>query len=354
MLAFVIKKPASLSAAILPLALVFGVYYLKLQSKAWAIGPAGDLGQTETATLLGANEAEAVAGASTSSNPGDQGDQGPNLGGVTPETYQAPITAADSQQFLQSQNITLFPEDVIKSFPNLNLGVGGQVMVYRAQAVLVHDGNHDQLLHTWQPSVGEALSEGQIELGDKDQISLSLDSPVLTSQRLVPVEVTITRVEETNVVVKEKIAYQTVTKNDNTLEKGVKQVTQKGVNGVKALTYLVRRENGVEVSRKLVDTEVEQTAQNEIVVVGTKVKVYGTGSATWYTKQLNHVAANNNLPRGTKVKVVNLNNGKSTIVTVVGGGLYTDAAIDLSYDAFAEIGDPAAGRLAVRLEKVYE
>lgn len=67
----------------------------------------------------------------------------------------------------------------------------------------------------------------------------------------------------------EVIKYQTTTKTDNTKKPGSKEVTQKGVNGVKEITYKVTYdEEGNEVSREKVSEKVTKNAVNEIVVVG--------------------------------------------------------------------------------------
>lgn len=335
------RTKSNLGVLIIPL-LVFGIaWYLHSQAALWFVGPAYAADGFLDTEL-------AIAGASTEMT------TLLDVSGVTPEVYWAPVGTSDLSAFLASKDVALFPEDIVRTFPNPDLQVGGAVKVYRAQAVLVRDAGQEQLIHTWKNTIQEALAEHGIELGEKDKVEPSLENSILTNQRLVPVSVIITRVVETEIIDKETITYKSQTKLDNTIEKGVKEVVQAGKNGVKELTYLVRREDGVEVSRKLIDTEITIDPVNEIIKEGTKVKVYGTGVATWYTKRYNHVAAHNGLPRGTRVRVVNTATGKSTVVTVVGGGLYTDAVIDLSYDAFSDIGNPGAGRLAVRLEKVYD
>ncbi len=269
---------------------------------------------------------------------------------VIPETYAALITETDVSAVLARNGVITDAHDYIRTYPDLRLGVGGTVYVYRAPVITVIDWGNTLAVHSWQPTVGDVLHEAGIDIGDQDTVDPDRGTQTGPGDPLV---VTIIRVSETDVHVTESIAYTTQKKLDATLEKGQKSVLQKGKDGVRTKTYRVRRENGVEVSRVLASTEVTTEPIPEIVKEGTKVTVYGTGSATWYTKSLNHVAAHNTLPRGTKVRVVNTANGKSTVVTVVGGGLH-GALIDLSYDAFSDIGDPSAGRLSVRIEKVYE
>jgi len=97
-------------------------------------------------------------------------------------------------------------------------------------------------------------------------------------------------------------------------------------------------------------------AKAKIIAVGTKIISYGTGVASYYIKSNEMIAACNFLPRGTKVRVVNLNNGKDVVVTIVGGGLRSDRIIDLSTGAFQALGASLGQGIIrrVRLEKVYD
>lgn len=82
---------------------------------------------------------------------------------------------------------------------------------------------------------------------------------------------------------------------------------------------------------------------------------YQSGVASFYSKSLNGsktsngerhvstamVAAHKSLPFGTKVKVTNLNNGKSVIVRINDRGPFVKGrVIDLSYAAFSQIESP--------------
>jgi len=89
------------------------------------------------------------------------------------------------------------------------------------------------------------------------------------------------------------------------------------------------------------------------------------GIASWYGKRFhgkktasgkdfnmyNHTAAHRSLPLGTKVRVVNLKNGKDTIVDINDRGPYIKGRmIDLSYAAAKSIGIVNDGIAKVKLE----
>lgn len=63
--------------------------------------------------------------------------------------------------------------------------------------------------------------------------------------------------------------YTTEEVDDSTLNEGVRVVTSSGSNGCKASGYLVTYENGVQVNKELISTDV-YTARNKIISVGTK------------------------------------------------------------------------------------
>ena len=56
---------------------------------------------------------------------------------------------------------------------------------------------------------------------------------------------------------------------DDTLPEGTRVVTSSGANGCKASGYLVTYENGVQVNKELISTDVYST-RNQVVSVGTK------------------------------------------------------------------------------------
>lgn len=96
-------------------------------------------------------------------------------------------------------------------------------------------------------------------------------------------------------------------------------------------------------------------------------KLSNIGIASWYGKRFhgrktasgknfnmyNHTAAHRSLPLGTKVKVVNLKNGKEIIVDINDRGPYIKGRIiDLSYAAAKSIGMTKVGIAKVSVEVI--
>ncbi|MCA9388134.1 G5 domain-containing protein [Candidatus Berkelbacteria bacterium] len=264
------------------------------------------------------------------------------------ESHIAPTGLFTLEDQLDSLGVEVYAEDQWSAVPDPSLGIGSKIEIVRATPIKVVDAGKETEYRTWQATVGEFLAEAGIDVDDDDVVNREFSTPL--GQDL---EIVITRVGVTEEIETEAIDYEVIKKNDSTLEKGITQLEQTGKNGERTKKYAVRYENGVEVERQLVSNEVTVESQAEITLIGTKVLTYGSGEATWYSWKSGG-AAHNTLPFGTKVRVVNLSNGKSTIVTINDRGIYGSAIIDLDTDSFAAIAPLGAGRIDVRLEKVYE
>lgn len=83
---------------------------------------------------------------------------------------------------------------------------------------------------------------------------------------------------------KQTIAYEKVTKEDDTIFKGDKNITQNGQDGAKMVTEYIREKNGQVIGTSITDEQILTEPVNEITVVGTKViSSRGTGQFHWPT-----------------------------------------------------------------------
>lgn len=243
-------------------------------------------------------------------------------------------------------NIEVYNEDKVEVFPDPEFGIGSKIEILRANPVLVNDAGKISTYRTWAKNVGEFIEESQIELGTNDIASMSMDERISRNM-----EIEITRVAMSEIAEYEEIDYEVIHKDDPTIEKGLIEIAQYPEYGEKKLTYLVRRENGEEISRELINTEMTKEPVDKIVFHGTKVVVLGKGIATWYDWISGNAAASNTLPQGSQVLVRNNANSKEVVVTIVDHGIKGGAIIDLSADAFSQIASLGAGRISVTLEK---
>jgi rare lipoprotein A (peptidoglycan hydrolase) len=262
------------------------------------------------------------------------------------EIHLVPLFYRGLPELSQALRLDIFDEDRLQMVPPIEYGLGGQLTIQRALPITVVDGNAQQVYRTWAETIGELLAEQRIEVGDRDRVE-----PAAETQTALNQTVTITRVSVVEVTKTEAIAFISKTVDNANAPRGEKQTVQRGKKGSKTLTYQVTRENGQEIGRKLIKTEVTKEPVEEIISVGTRVKVLGSGRATWYDPPWSGLtAAHNTLPKGTMVDVVNVSNGKRVTVKINDRGIQSDAVIDLSVEAFRELAPLGSGVITVRLE----
>lgn len=82
-----------------------------------------------------------------------------------------------------------------------------------------------------------------------------------------------------------------------------------------------------------------------VVVSGVKADAKSeTGIVSWYSSKTSNGAAHKTIKKGTKVKVKNLRNGKTTTVVINDRGPYVDGRIlDMSKTSFSKAENTSAG-----------
>jgi rare lipoprotein A (peptidoglycan hydrolase) len=263
--------------------------------------------------------------------------------GASKEEYYFP-SIMSKEEILRSLPQKIYPEDYVSFFPDPRLNLGTKLTIIRAFLVEVKDGAKTNRYRTLAPTVGQFLVEKEIELGEKDRIQPSSETPISNN-----LQIKITRVKETEIIIEKTIPKETVLKEDSSLEKGTEKVLEEGRDGKIRQVFLVRREDGIEVSRKLIRQETIVQTQKRIILKGTKLPLIAIGTATWYSAPP-MTAAHKSLPKGTLVQVTNLSNNKSVQVKIADWGP-VGAEIDLSKDAFEKIAPLESGRILVKIEK---
>ena len=254
--------------------------------------------------------------------------------------------AADS---LYTAGRPLNPEDIVKVFPRLDWGLGGRVEVWRAPIYQVTDGRKVKEVRSWGLTVGEVLASANIEIGEQDKVVPGAETSIAKD-----ISIQIIRVSQTEVKETESIDFQTIDRDDATLERGLTRVEQAGEKGQREKTYLVMREDGEEVSRTLVANAITQKPVNKIVLHGTKIIVLSseTGESSWTFG----VTASRRYKKGMLIRVTNLANGKSVETNVGGYGpqVWTGRILDLNVDAWEQIAKAGAGTTSVKVEEIKQ
>ncbi|MGA4506455.1 septal ring lytic transglycosylase RlpA family protein [Propionibacteriaceae bacterium G1746] len=233
-------------------------------------------------------------------------------------------------------------------------------------------------------TVGDALKKAGITLDSLDKVSAKPESPVSAGQKI-----TYQDVAYRPIVVTSDVAYDVKEQKDATLPKGETKVITKGVKGQKQtfITQVYLDGKLVSNNHKTGEKVVKQPV-TEVIAVGTKqpetssnnsspsststapkttstpsttsstpksggysgsceASMYWQGQMTATGETFNPwgmTAAHKTLPFGTKLKVTNVANGKSVVVTINDRGPYIGGrCLDLAKGAFLQIAPESAG-----------
>ncbi len=265
------------------------------------------------------------------------------------------VTGSTVDDVLEHVNVRLRQGDLVEPSRSARIEEG-DVIVFReaVQVRLLIDGK-DRRIITNAPSVAYLLDSMGVVLERRDRVVPAADSELGSGMRIRVVRVEVRRLTE-----QAEIPYATEVVYSDQLLQGQRRVDRAGIPGLQDLTYKVRLENEVEVSRDLLDRRVLRDPVNEILVVGTRAPNEQWGIASWYDWDgrgapcggtlSGFYAAHRTLPCGTRVTVFNPSNGRSVAVVIRDRGPWIGGRIiDLSDEAFSQIAPLGAGTVRVRI-----
>ncbi|TYV58624.1 DUF348 domain-containing protein [Listeria monocytogenes] len=180
-------------------------------------------------------------------------------------------TKANVADLLKDENITTRPQDVLNVALDTKLKNGLEVNINRAIQLSLQNGAKKDTVWTTKTKVSDLLAEKNIKLDQDDRVSPAKDSN-LKEKMTVEVTYVNSKAEKKN----EQVNFETVYKEDDSLNKGVEKVVQEGKNGKKVVEYKVTFENGKEKKRDVIKENVTSNKTDKVVVRGTKEKVVAT------------------------------------------------------------------------------
>ncbi|HBL4776916.1 TPA: resuscitation-promoting factor [Listeria monocytogenes] len=180
-------------------------------------------------------------------------------------------TKANVADLLKDENITTRPQDVLNVALDTKLKNGLEVNINRAIQLSLQNGAKKDTVWTTKTKVSDLLAEKNIKLDQDDRVSPAKDSN-LKEKMTVEVTYVNSKAEKKN----EQVKFETVYKENDSLNKGVEKVVQEGKNGKKVVEYKVTFENGKEKKRDVIKENVTSNKTDKVVVRGTKEKVVAT------------------------------------------------------------------------------
>ncbi|MDR0931033.1 MAG: G5 domain-containing protein [Clostridiales bacterium] len=137
------------------------------------------------------------------------------------------------------------------------------IQITRAKDVTLNIAGQEMQLKTAKKTVADVLASQGITLNEDDKCSAALYAAITPYMNI---DVTLSDV--VTEVLDVPIAYSTTRETNNQLADGAVKVVQDGKDGLKRETYRIKYENGVEVSRELVNTVVVNEPVAKVTQVG--------------------------------------------------------------------------------------
>lgn len=176
-------------------------------------------------------------------------------------------TTADTvNELIQQQNLDVTEHDKIEPALDTKIERNLSLTIDKAFKLTLNVGEEKQQVWTTSTTVADFLKEQNVKLNELDKVE-----PALTEKVNEKSAITVTRIEKVTDVVEEPIAFDVITKNDSSIEKGEQKVIDSGKEGTKQKHYEVVMENGKEISRKLLKTKTVEESKDRVVALGTKI-----------------------------------------------------------------------------------
>lgn len=227
------------------------------------------------------------------------------------------------------------------------------IKINREKIIALKIGEETKELKTYGDFLENIFKENEIKLDENDLVTPDKKSFVNKNLEVEIIKVEIKEEKETK-----KIAFKTIEQEDAETSFLKKFTKTEGKEGEKEIIYQISYHNGKEIERKKKAENIIKEPVDKIIVQGTRMKLAKPvkGTATWYAYTGTLACASRDYPKGTYLKVTNLNNEKNVIVVVndFGPAKWTGHIIDLDKVAFEKIASLGAGVISVKIEKILE
>ncbi len=192
-------------------------------------------------------------------------------------------SATEPEAVVADAGMKLLDADTVEVIPYNNLLESGMTTAYqikRAKTIRFDFYGKEMQIRTQADTIGEFLRERDIKVDSKDTWASLRDETIIKDN----MDFAVYRQGKQTKTVEEDIAYNTKTTYDYSLAYNTKQVTTKGQNGKKTVTYEINMRNGKEISRKVLSSIVTKEPVDEQVKVGMKVDLPAGTHNDWMAR----------------------------------------------------------------------
>jgi uncharacterized protein YabE (DUF348 family) len=177
-------------------------------------------------------------------------------------------TAPTVGEALLREQVTLYLGDQVQPSLGSSVQAGMRVTIERSKPVLVSVDGHTVRTRTRGKSVGDTLAELGITVAGSDRVTPAMPESITDN-----VAIRVVRVQSLVQVERQPIPYELIVTPDDSLEIDHQQLTQAGADGEFRRRYRSMIEDGVEVTRTLIDAWVAAQPVTNVVSYGRKVVV---------------------------------------------------------------------------------
>ncbi|WP_039043152.1 G5 and 3D domain-containing protein [Sporosarcina sp. ZBG7A] len=175
-------------------------------------------------------------------------------------------TKSTVKDILNEAGVELGDHDSVEPSLESRVGNSDEISIDKAFQVTLKDGEKSTKVWSTSTTVADFLKNENIQLSELDRLESDKEQMLLPKS-----VVSIVRVEKVTDVVEEPTDFDVKTRTDDSLLKGREKVVREGENGKVRKRFEIVKENGKEVSRKLMREHVVAHPKTKVVSVGSKV-----------------------------------------------------------------------------------
>lgn len=168
------------------------------------------------------------------------------------------------RKVLSSNNIVVEPKDKITPSLDTKVNNGDKITIKRAVDIEIAIDGRNLKINSAEDSIGQMFAAEKITVDDLDKVSPSSNQALTKG-----LKVSVVRVKTELFKEKKSIAFATIQKVNNELEKGLTNVLQQGQTGEQEITTKVVYEDGKEIERQVVSQVTNKEPVQKILAIGT-------------------------------------------------------------------------------------
>ncbi|MGL6173635.1 MAG: 3D domain-containing protein [Cellulosilyticaceae bacterium] len=188
------------------------------------------------------------------------------------------------EELIQAQGIELNEKDEVTPSLDTQIENGMKITIDRWKPIVdLNINGNVTTFETESNTVGELLTERQIELAEGSVVEPALETPITDA-----LEIKVKTKQIVTEVIEEEIPFETIVKETPNLEPGEEQVTIEGKNGLKEKTVEIVQFGGEIVSETVKEEVVIIESQSQLIKRGSKNIVVDqkTGKTYQYAREL--------------------------------------------------------------------